>query len=155
MTATVEIEPSAQRSAAQTPSKAGAPAPATAARAPAPATSSGAAPSGEAASLGTAESSAEAILPKLTGAEGSGAAGAPPSALPAAEAAAPAAPRVPPPPRRTPSSAANVETREIASDEAFDRTVNILGTTVQHEPGARAPDTLRRRSRHWRRNDRQ
>ena len=57
--------------------------------------------------------------------------------------AAPATGR--PEPGETPRDVANAEAWEIASDEAFDRTLNILGPA---RLAGRASNSLRRRGRH-------
>jgi RND family efflux transporter MFP subunit len=152
MTATVEIQSSLRVAVSATP-----PNPAALASAPPPAaaparppTSNPAGSSGDAA-FGAAETSAEAMLPKLSIPQGAaGAAGVVPSAAPTHDVRASAAPQAQSPPRQAPSNSAKDEAQEIASDEALDRTLNILGTTAESRPATRAPDTLRRRGRRWR-----
>ena len=105
--------------------------------------------------LPPAESSAAAILPALSIAGGAtGGAGALPSkTAPAGADRQGAPPTVRPAPHETPASIAKDEKREIVADEAFDRTLNILGSTSVDRP-SHAPDTLRRRGRGWRRHER-
>jgi RND family efflux transporter MFP subunit len=153
ITATVEIRPSSPGAASATPTaKAGASASAPAAEPARPPASNAAASSGGAPAFAAADAGAAAILPKLSVAQGeTSASGELSVAGPAPGAGAAAAPQTPSPPRQTSDNAAKDETREVASDEAFDQGLNILGAAAQ--PATRAPDTLRRRGRHsWRRH---
>jgi multidrug resistance efflux pump len=154
-TATVAIDPGDQR-AAEASGQAPATSPdiaATPAIAPRPAAPP---PADGPAALPPAESSAAAILPPLSiGAGATGGAGDLPSKAPPPAADPNAAPPTPhPAPRETPASIATDETREIVSDEAFDRTLNILGSPSVDRP-SHSPGTLRRRGRGWRHHERQ
>lgn len=153
-TATVAIDPGGQRTA-EASGRTPAPGPdiaATLALAPSPAATP---PAAGLAALPPAESSAAAILPALSIAGGAtGGAGALPSkTAPAGADRQGAPPTVRPAPHETPASIAKDEKREIVADEAFDRTLNILGSTSVDRP-RHAPDTLRRRGRGWRRHER-
>ncbi len=113
---------------------------------------------GEPPLFGPAESAAEAILPNLpTAAEAtSGSGQSPPRNSAPAEPSRAATPTSPASSSRgTSTDAATIQADEILSDEALDRSLTIEAPVRIGEPPRRAPDTLRRRGRGWRRHERQ
>ena len=150
LTATVEITPSSPGVAAgNATAKAGDPTPPAASTAAAPPRSQpedGAQLSAGPAALGAAATSAEAILPQLSIAKGP--ADAPPATR-SPDVRLPPPPQTPPT-RQAPENESKEEAQEIAAAQSFDRTLSIEAAAQ----GPRAPDTLRRRGRHWwRRHD--
>jgi hypothetical protein len=67
----------------------------------------------------------------------------------------PAPTRRAPPPSDTSTDAATIQANEILSDKTFDLSLNIEGPVSLDQEPRRAPDTLRRRGRGWRRHGRQ
>ncbi|RBP15535.1 RND family efflux transporter MFP subunit [Roseiarcus fermentans] len=148
-TATVAIDPSPARAAdatrsgiASAPGAGASPiAPVPVAGPPTPAVAS--------TSLAAADASAAAILPALAIAAGATSGpGAPPpaGAINHGEAGGSSARPTPP------ASVAREEATEIASEEAFDRTLDIEGRPTAVQPPPRAPETLRRRGSQGRRH---